>query len=160
MHAGMYPEVPDDFGHWLAGFIDGEGCFWIGRHAKSAYRCMFAVSLRADDLPILEEVCERTGVGWTTKVKRASAGSPAGAAPNVQWRVTNRADLLQLITLLDRYPLRAKKAAEYAIWRQAVLTRPLKFIPRSGVKGGSRVKDWSQTIALRERLQGTRRYKP
>lgn len=29
MPAADYPDVPPHFGHWLAGFIDGEGCFGI-----------------------------------------------------------------------------------------------------------------------------------
>jgi hypothetical protein len=54
------PELDDAFGHWLAGFADGEGCFSIIRT-----------------------------VG-------------------------------QLAEFFTRYPLRAKKRTDFAIWRQAV----------------------------------------
>jgi hypothetical protein len=59
-------EIDDGFGHWLAGFADGEGSFNIGhpkRPAAPSYNCSFSIGLRIDDLPILEEIERRTGIG-------------------------------------------------------------------------------------------------
>src|SRR4051812_25416446 len=61
----------DGFGHWLAGFIDGEGCFRLhtlydSRYAYTYYACYFALDLRDDDTAVLEECVKRTGLGRVT----------------------------------------------------------------------------------------------
>src|SRR5213078_1096808 len=59
----------DAFGHWLSGFTDGEGCFYLGMHlykGKKCYSCPttnFHIILRQDDAPVLEEIRRFWGVG-------------------------------------------------------------------------------------------------
>jgi hypothetical protein len=58
----MNDAIDPGFGHWFAGFVDGEGCFLITRVGKS-YRCIFSLHLRGDDRPILEEIHRNLGIG-------------------------------------------------------------------------------------------------
>lgn len=110
--------MDDAFGHWLAGFVDGEGCFTTDvsrRYRASRTHAAMRLELRVDDLPILEEVQRRTGLGNITILK------PRKGYEGAVWRVERKSDCLALVALFDRYPLRAKKARDYAIWREFVL---------------------------------------
>jgi hypothetical protein len=70
------------------------------------------------------------------------------------WIITKRAELGRLIEILDTYPLRAKKARDYAIWREAVriwlAMRPTGGLPR---------RDWSAFEELAQRLRDVRVYR-
>lgn len=142
------PENLDDgFGHWFAGFVDGEGCFQIsenamGKRGIASYRCIFDVSLRFDDADILKEVQRRTGAGTLTFFQ------PGGrrAAPAVRWQVKNKEGALFLTKLFDKYPLRAKKAKDYEIWRKAVLSW------HDGTKGSGLRADYSVMADCRKAL--------
>lgn len=114
----------DAFGNWLAGFVDGEGCFSLNAcgpltlAGTRAIKCSLTVSLRADDLPILEEARELTGCG-TVRTADYSGGVP-NHWPRAVWVVCDRQGSSRICDLFDRYPLRAKKARDYALWREAV----------------------------------------
>jgi hypothetical protein len=54
--------VDDPFGHWLAGFMDGEGYFGV-HHTGHRYNCRAVLKLRADDYAVLARIREETGVG-------------------------------------------------------------------------------------------------
>lgn len=108
----------DAFGHWLAGFVDGEGSFFCAlrprRNGREFYGS-FAITLRADDLPILVDVHNFLGVD-TLYNQRNGRWSPQS-----RLLVQNQAGRARVIDVFDRYPLRAKKAVDYALWREAVL---------------------------------------
>lgn len=108
----------DAFLHWLAGFIDGEGCFSINGSAtgRRAYSCSFDLGLREDDSAILDEMVRRLGIGKV--YYRVTGRSQCRIAT---WTLRNKRDCLMLVEILDEHPLRAKKARDYAIWREAVL---------------------------------------
>ena len=36
------------------------------------------------------------------------------------WYVTSKRDLARLVAYFDQFPLRAKKARDYVLWREAV----------------------------------------
>ena len=142
--------VDDGFGHWLAGFIDGEGSFNIRRNSHAGYAPVLTVGLRVDDLPLLEEIYRVTGFGMLERYKKPSARGHASA----RWTVASKADCLSLVDLLDRFPLRSKKARDYALWREAVVawTSIRHFGPRP--------RDWSRLIALKRAMEDGRRFDP
>lgn len=112
-------EIESDFGHWLAGFIDGEGCFYIERTKNgrpgASYGAGFHIGLRMDDKPILEEIRRSLGIGRFRVI--ANGGN---RQPQFRWLVTKKDECVILMGILDRFPLRAKKARDYSIWSQAV----------------------------------------
>lgn len=109
------PPIDDGFGHWLAGFIDGEGCFRIGE-TRQGFSCRFYIGIRADDRPIIEEIHKLTGLGHVNNRRAVGDWNP-----QITWDISSKTDCYRLVCLLDRYPLRAKKKRDYAIWREAVL---------------------------------------
>lgn len=137
------------FFDWLAGFIDGEGCFRIhaspGRRSGSVrYSCRFVLGVRADDSEILHEIVRRTGIGTVQPHPRRGIGKP-----QARWSITSQPECYALVELLDAYPLRAKKAGDFAIWREAVVEWS-----RDHPKG----RDWSPMEALCRALKEGRVY--
>jgi hypothetical protein len=112
-HADLLADLASDgFGHWLAGFIDGEGCFVVSRQRG---RPRFRIQVRDDDRQILEETIARTGIGrlYAIAAYRTSRSQAA-------WEVGDKAGAARLCVILDRFPLRAKKRHDYALWREVV----------------------------------------
>ena len=98
------------FGHWLAGFIDGEGSFGIRREGaargrRGGWSTSFSLAVRADERPTLEAIRAATGLG-AIRAKRSVA---PGAHPQACWEVAGLLDQARLIELLAAHPLRAKK---------------------------------------------------
>lgn len=137
----------DGFGHWFAGFVDGEGHFDVRHTATGSCVCRFVIGLRADDLAILEECQVRTGVG-SIRIQECKGG----IQPQARWSVDRKADVLRLVAILDVYPLRAKKRNDYLLWRRAVL---LWQSVRSRQKH-----DWSEMQAIAQQLRDVRAFKP
>lgn len=156
MHHQTVPTAPDvdtAFGHWLAGFIDGEGHFNIGRQKRNGYygyQLQFQMKVRLDDREVIEEIHRRTGIGWLCFPKRREAGN---TRPQVGWGVSSLTDCLALVALIDRFPLRAKKQRDYTIWREAVLYRE-----RTSMYGGQAAADWSELERLWRALTEVRRF--
>ena len=113
-------EIDPTFGHWLAGFIAGEGCFTITAEGRY-WRLAFVINLRDDDADILREIQSRLGFGqlYPKKAKGASQ-------PQMSWQVQTLDECLQLIYVLDQFSLRARKAKDYHIWRRAVFAKSAK----------------------------------
>jgi hypothetical protein len=146
--------IPKDWGNWLAGFIDGEGCFVVARTNHTTYvryGCAMRLAVRADDRPILLEIQRRTGLGRIYETPANGNANPSSA-----WSVQSKGDVLALVAILDRFPLRAKKARDYAIWREAVLLWATNYRKRAAVNG---IADWSEMASLREQLGVARAYR-
>ena len=107
--------VEPDFGNWLAGFVDGEGCFIISQNGQGARFCAFSLSLREDDFPILVEIQQRTGLGNARMQHPRSHRDPFA-----KWGVSSKVDCLALVGIFERHPLRAKKRRDFEIWAEAV----------------------------------------
>lgn len=151
MQTEPYPEIDPAFGHWLAGFIDGEGCFCISRRNYAASRhqgfnLLFTISLRGDDAAVLAEIHERLGVGHRHTRPALGASKPAA-----EYRVVDKAGLLRIVDVFDRFPLRAKKAADFALWREAVFHY-------ATIRKGPWVADWGPVPDLFARLRAQRVY--
>lgn len=117
--------ISDGFGNWFAGFFAGEGCFAIHARRQADGRLdrqmAIKVSLRDDDLSILQEIQRELGVGRIHRRVRSEREAKNGN-PIATLTVQRIADLAEVIApLFDRYPLRAKKAREYPVWRAALM---------------------------------------
>ncbi|MDA2935841.1 LAGLIDADG family homing endonuclease [Patescibacteria group bacterium AH-259-L05] len=110
--------------YYIIGFIEGEGSFYvgIGRHKtlrrKIDIRPAFTIELRADDREILERILITIGCG---KIYDCSY-ERYGWYPHVKYKIGSTKEMKEfLIPFLDRYPLQAKKAEVYALFREIVL---------------------------------------
>ncbi len=137
------------FAYWLAGLIDGEGCFLVKRHSRGTHAPTFAIKMRADERGTLERIQRTLNVGTVG----LTPGS-GGANDQVVWRVQDKAGCQRLVDLLDKYPLRAKKSLDYAIWRDAVLEWSSR--PRGNRWHGA-VND-DRMASLKTRLEVVKRY--
>jgi hypothetical protein len=115
--------------HYVAGFIDGEGSFSvsISRHktlrSGIEVRPEFEIELRADDRNILERIVKTIGCG---KIYDCSY-ERYGWYPHAKLKVTSAREMTEkLFPFLDRYPLQAKKAKTYKLFREIVLRMRLK----------------------------------
>ena len=95
---------------WLAGFIDGEGCFT----ANGPNRPVFAIGLRWDDRAILEALQDVFGGYLFDDPRRNNDGANRQQA--VKWQLKGYEQVLGIVDYLDRFPLRAKKAQQYDEW--------------------------------------------
>lgn len=157
----------DYFGAWLSGFVDGEGCFMLLRHARPSGRIIrharFLIALRQDDLPTLEAIQAYWGTG-KIQVRKSYGNSQ----PQRFFAIWNRPILESvLIPHFGRYPLVAKKRRDYEIWKQgvAVLARVSKRPRRCrGYEGGIFPKwtdaDGDEFDRLASLLTETRKFHP
>lgn len=145
-------EVPPDFGNWLAGFIDGEGCFHIHKVRRGAYySCRFTLKVRDDDIKVMKDVVRITGIGYL----RLDRARPVGANPCVIWTIISKKECRALVRLLKQYPLRAKKKRDFDIWKEAVDYW-------SSMKRATRwtgVGDYSELAKYKSEIDEVRRYK-
>ena len=110
-------------GDYVAGFIDGEGCFTIviARHKTKRLgldaRLHFQIEVRADDLPIIQAIQETLGCGRIYYLSYARYGWH----PHVELKVSSLSEITEkLIPFLKRYPLRAKKKHSFKLFLKAV----------------------------------------
>jgi hypothetical protein len=137
--------LDDGFGHWLAGFTDGEGSFQIHARGDTTCVCTFAIALRIDDRAILEEIQRRLGIGrMSLRVKRQPGGQD-----QAQWSVSSKREDRALVDVFERYPLRAKKARDFAVWAEAV--KHWSAMSQRGMARNGR-HDWTRMQALRAQL--------
>ena len=132
-------------GDYIAGFVDGEGCFAIkfrrdvrhDRKNKPTYfywGIEFSIVLRGDDRDILESIREAIGCGNISENKRG----------HVRYQVGNLDDLSnKVIPFFNRYSLHAKKKFDFELWKEAlyIFTRNQQTREK-GKRGFSKVQ-WS-----------------
>lgn len=99
---------------WFAGFAAGESSFLITQRTRGNLAPCFVIGLRADDLAILEEL--QAAFGGAIHMTPARGRNRPGA----YWTIASKRDMTGLVAYFDRFPLRAKKARDFAIWRRAV----------------------------------------
>jgi DNA modification methylase len=133
------------FMHWLAGFIDGEGCFHVHKKPQSTYDCQFTITLRADDRPVLERIQRTLRMGTLSKPTAHRTGPDN---PKARYNITRKADLVRFRDLLRAFPLRAKKAVDFEVWSDAL-----------DAWVGHEIGEWREMAELRDELMQGRAYK-
>jgi hypothetical protein len=115
-HAIIADPDRDAFGHYFSGLTDGEGCFTLDNN-RGYGSARFSMGLRADDKDILLTVCTYLGCGHVVAHKSTSERG----CPQMIFFVTRAADLAcHIVPHFEKYQLRAKKKAYFAIWKEAV----------------------------------------
>lgn len=151
-----------EFGHWMAGFTDGEGCFYCRvtkpRRGNPApdIEPAFSIILRDDDRQILEEIIAKTG--WKARLRTSGEMTNKQGIrsnPRVQLEVRRTIRCLAVVAFFDRYPLRAKKRRDFETWRQIVLEMASR--PRGNKWIGPR--DKTRVLGLIESLKTDRIYR-
>jgi DNA modification methylase len=144
------PVIDPGFAHWLAGFIDGEGCFSVHKkmvNGCETYDCQFSMQLRADDKQIVIETQKQLG-GIGTIADRPAPANPGNSKPQVRYCISSQRDCQRLREVLRVFPLRAKKARDFEIWSQA-LDAWIAHEPGSS---------WEEVAYFRKALMDVRRY--
>src|SRR5215831_4963271 len=112
----------DAFGHWLSGFTDGEGCFLLQfRKMGTAFIgvARFVIKLRQDDEEIVRLIHSYFGVGYVHYPRHLDPR--INGKDQVAYQAQRTRDMAGVIVPhFERYPLRAKKQRDFAIWRQGV----------------------------------------
>jgi len=139
---------------WLAGLINGEGCFLITR-ANKGYACAFHMQLRADDVHVLERARRISGgLGRIVCYDKAFRNS---LNPMAKWHVCSRDDCRELANLLltdGMAPLAGAKAFQFLTWYEALLEWST-VVPANNDRDSH---DWSKMAELYDRLKSLRAY--
>lgn len=124
------PPFPADidrqrFGDWLSGFTDGEGHFQL-RFDPVAYRgkkyecarVAFVLALRADDHATLALIQSYLGCGEL--VVRHWRRRATNTKPTARLTLGRIEDCELVVRLFEEHPLRAKKARDFALFKEGV----------------------------------------
>ena len=118
--------------HYVTGFTDGEGCFFIGINSDSNYKtgyrikAIFQIGLHKNDLALLEQIQSFFG-GFSGKITKLGAES-------FQFRVSSLEDLNLIINHFDNYPLLTRKQSDYLLFKEVIyLMKQGKHITLEGL---------------------------
>lgn len=162
----------DMFGQWLSGFTDGEGCFRLfyyffkGKHGtRQIPAAMFSIRLRADDhdaLALIQSYFQCGGLQYNNK----SYEDYPKRKPQWTFVIYRTQQLANVVVPhFDRYPLFAKKARDFAIFKEgvtlklAVHGRPLTGNRRKGTQPKYTTEELERFDYLVKSLKHTRAYK-
>jgi hypothetical protein len=101
---------------FLAGFLEGEASFGITElNGGQSLSCMVNVRVRDDEQDLIEWMAAITGLGRLYRV--AARGT---SQPQIAWLIDTQGDCVDLAQLLARPGFHGRRAAELAIWSEAV----------------------------------------
>lgn len=109
-----------DLINWIVGFADGESCFnfragYNKKTGRFVLTSNFIINLRADEIPILQQVKDFFGCGILTLHRNGAATAAA------RFDINPIDDLYEVVTpfFLD-HPLRTRKREDFAVWQDAI----------------------------------------
>jgi MarR family transcriptional regulator, transcriptional regulator for hemolysin len=108
--------LSDFDGHALAGFLDAEASFLISpNNGGRTWICQMSIALRRDDGDVLTDLCRSTGLGRVCLVRARRT-----SRPQAKWTIASKRECAELVRILRRHPLRARKRRDFDIWARAV----------------------------------------
>ncbi len=122
-----FPQELDrrDFGNWLSGFSDGEGCFRLmdNRRTGVIHRqlcAQFSIGLRSDDLAVLKLIQSYFGCGIVYAENRSYCPH-ISPHPKSIYRISKTHELINvIIPHFKQFPLHAKKKRDFVLWEEGV----------------------------------------
>lgn len=119
--------------HWVAGIIEGEGCFHLQAARTGDPKVYPQVTVGMTDLDVLERLQDYTGMGKIRGPYMQTSGNPA-KKPAWLWRVSNSEDSVELLTRIA--PLMcSRRQGKIAEVVEAWKTRPNQRVNRRGYRG-------------------------
>jgi len=125
-------EANESVNHFIAGYVSGEGSFFVSLQRNAAYKtntqvvCGFSIKVRADDRELIDliwQALDFAGNVHEISAERYRYEYDAGIRRNdaVMYIVRKRSDLLDhVIPFFDTYPLRGRKRENYELWKQVL----------------------------------------
>lgn len=166
---GMTEEEKRAFGHWLAGFSDGDGCFQLDYSKKYNGLChscsgSYQITLRRDDIDILNQIKSFLGCGSVRHIKNYTHQKGfENRKLQARFEVSSKKDLAEIIIpVFTQFPLRSKKALGFDIWKAAIefcyqiYKRKTRFGPTKKRKWKPDEVDYF--LSLRKALKNTQEY--
>lgn len=150
-------------GDYIAGFVDGEGCFALkfrkeikySRGKRSGIKPIyfywdieFAIMLKGDDKEILDKIQATLNCGKVGIIDKRGF---------VRYSVNNITDLSgKIVPFFQKYPLRAKKRSDFELWKEAVAifkkNQRFALNRKSGERGFHKVNWSSKDIARLKKI--------
>jgi hypothetical protein len=145
---------------YIAGFIDGEGSFWVSIYRdetmrnKIFVRAEFSIELRADDREILERIKKTLGCG---KIYECNY-ERYGWYPHVKYKVSRLDEISEiLIPFLEKWPLQAKKAKAFHFFKKIIKKRMKKeHLTKRGVREIIKLQKEIRALGKKHRLETAR----
>jgi len=105
---------------WLAGIVDGEGCFRSEKIWTNSFSPRFQLRSRYDDVEVEQNVKRILGCGKIYIARRES--SKGNEAPQFVYDLSNLDFILKnAIPIFDLCRFKSKKSIEYPIWRKLAI---------------------------------------
>lgn len=137
--------------HYIAGFVDGEGCFSITFNKNGnrlpEVRLIFEIELREDDEPILREIRKVLDCG---NIYRLEYDRYAKWQPHVKLKVSNFTDIShKIIPFFQKYPLQAKKRLQFEKFCEAAeIIKTKRHLKLEGIEQIQTIKQRDSRSAL------------
>ena len=132
---------------WIVGFVDGEGCFFVGmnKNASMKYKVQvlpeFVVVQHVRDKDILNQLVEYFGC----RVVRVNHGD------RWHYRVRgHQAIFNKIIPFFDKYPLKTKKQQDFLLFREIIfLMQNKEHLEPVGIRKIEFIKEKMNTQVLK-----------
>ena len=127
-------------GDYIAGFVDGEGCFALKFRRDIRYKrkgqpvyfywdIEFAILLRGDDRELLERIMATLDCGRISMDQRGAARYAVNVINDLSEKI---------VPFFMKYHLHGKKRHDFELWREALVIFKKNYHPGPRIKKGER----------------------